>query len=113
MKNVQSIQFHTGSREELLPDFASDFPYISTCAELHKYPNQFVPWHWHKSVEIFYMEEGELDYYTPQKHLTFPKGSGGFVNSNILHMTKLPQKYAKTLQLLLLISSCSLLTNQK
>lgn len=30
MKNIQSISFHTGSKEELLPDFAKDFPYIAS-----------------------------------------------------------------------------------
>ncbi len=37
MKTVQHIEFHTGSKEELLPDFADDFPYIATRAELDKY----------------------------------------------------------------------------
>ena len=37
MKNVQSVEFYTGSREEALPDFADDFPYIASRAELDKY----------------------------------------------------------------------------
>ncbi|MCC8023892.1 MAG: helix-turn-helix domain-containing protein [Clostridium sp.] len=100
MKIINSIEFHTGSREELLPDFFDDFPYIATCAELDKYEEPFVPWHWHKTVELFYMESGTLEYYTPKGKILFPAGSGGIVNSNVLHMTKLRPERTKTLQLL-------------
>lgn len=88
MKNIQSIAFHPGSREELLPDFNRDFPYIASRAEIHKYINRSVPWHWHRAVELFYMESGSLEYNTPGGKLCFPAGSGGLVNSNILHSTK-------------------------
>lgn len=37
MKNIHSIEFYTGSKEELLPDFEKDFPYIASRAELDKY----------------------------------------------------------------------------
>ena len=65
MKVVNSLEFHTGSKEEKLPDFTPDFPYITTRAELDDYREDFVPWHWHKAIELFYMENGELEYYTP------------------------------------------------
>lgn len=100
MKNIQSIEFYAGSKEELLPDFTSDFPYIASRAELDKYMGRFVPWHWHKTVELFYMESGILEYRTPQKSLLFPAGSGGFINSNVLHMTKSHSESTKTIQFL-------------
>ena len=59
-----------------------------TCAELDKYVGKSVPWHWHKAVELFYMESGALEYHTPKGKLVFPAGSGGFVNSNVLHRTR-------------------------
>lgn len=96
MKNIQSIAFHPGSREELLPDFDREFPYIASRAEINKYIGQSVPWHWHKTVEIFYMESGSLEYNTPGGKICFPAGSGGFVNSNILHMTRALQQAEKT-----------------
>ena len=34
MKNIHSIEFYTGSKEELLPGFEKDFPYIASRAEL-------------------------------------------------------------------------------
>ncbi len=67
MKNIHSIAFYTGSKEELLPDFEEDFPYIASRAELDKYIGRFVPWHWYKTVELFYMESGCLEYNTPGK----------------------------------------------
>lgn len=88
MKEIRAIRFHTGSREELLPDFAPDFPYICTRAEIDRYAGGFVPWHWHRAVELFYIQRGTLEYFTPHTRLTFPAGTGGFVNSNVLHMTR-------------------------
>ena len=40
MKNIHSIEFYTGSKEELLPGFEKDFPYIASRAELDKYIGQ-------------------------------------------------------------------------
>lgn len=88
MQQIRQIEFEAGSREERLPGFAPDFPYIATRAELDRYAEQFVPWHWHRAVELFYMESGALEYETPAGRMVFPKGSGGFVNSNVLHMTR-------------------------
>ena len=100
MKNIQSIEFYTGRKEELLPGFASDCPYIAARAELDKYTGRYVPWHWHKTVELFYMESGSLEYDTPGGKLLFPAGSGGMVNSNVLHMTKAVSQTEKNIQLL-------------
>ena len=54
MKCIQGIQLISGSNEELLPDFQTDFPYIATCAELYKYLSPEIPWHWHSTAELFY-----------------------------------------------------------
>lgn len=98
MKTIRGIEFHTGSREEQLPDFFTDFPYIASCVELDHYMGHFVPWHWHKSVELFYMESGTLEYYTPKGKILFPEGSGGMINSNVLHMTRPQSEHIKTVQ---------------
>lgn len=100
MKNIHSIEFYTGSKEELLPGFEKDFPYIASRAELDKYIGHYVPWHWHKAVELFYMESGSIEYDTPGGKLLFPAGSGGIVNSNVLHMTKAISQKEKNIQLL-------------
>ena len=100
MKNIQSILFREDSKEELLPGFTEKFPYIASRAELDKYINKTVPWHWHRMVELFYMESGTLEYNTPRGKAVFPAGSGGMVNSNVLHMTKAISQSEENIQLL-------------
>ena len=100
MKNIRSIQIHEESNEELLPGFSQDFPYIASCAELDRYIEPATPWHWHRTVELFYMESGTLEYTTPNGKWVFPAGSGGFVNSNVLHASKVIPSGKETIQLL-------------
>ena len=89
MKITHSLEFQVGSKEEKLPYDTPDFPYIASQAELDSYREPFVPWHWHNAIELFYMESGELKYYTPHETLVFPAGSAGMVNANVLHKTQL------------------------
>ena len=100
MKNIHNIEFYNGTKEELLPGFEKDFPYIASRAELDKYIECYVPWHWHRTVELFYVESGSIEYDTPKGKMLFPAGSGGMVNSNVLHMTKAISQREKNVQLL-------------
>ena len=100
MKNIQGIQLIMESNEELLPDFFMDFPYISSRVEFEKYMEPTVPWHWHRAVEIFYIKSGRVDYATPNGKWVFPAGTGGFVNSNILHSSRAGVTSDGTVQLL-------------
>lgn len=100
MHTIHSLEFQTGSREELLPGYTPDFPYIASRVELDSFREKGAPWHWHKPVELFFMESGELQYFTPSGTVIFPAGSGGMVNSNVLHMTKVTSSQEKTVQLL-------------
>ena len=100
LKNFCCIEFREGSKEEILPDFMPDFPYISSYMEFDRQKaGRFVPWHWHKEVELFYVESGVVEYYIPKGKAVFPAGSGGLVNSNVLHMTKSKDRAADTVQL--------------
>ena len=100
MKNIHNIEFYNGTKEEVLPGFEKDFPYIASRAELDKYIERYVPWHWHRTVELFYVESGSVEYDTPKGKMLFPAGSGGMVNSNVLHMTKAISQREKNVQLL-------------
>ncbi len=100
MQNLQGIELNDITKEEHLPGFSADFPYIATCAELDKYEASLVPWHWHRSVELFYIESGVLEYETPGEKIVFPAGSGGMVNSNVLHKTKVLTSAQRNIQLL-------------
>lgn len=105
MKNIQKIEFHTGSREELLPNYSDDFPYIASRVALDKYIERSVPWHWHRAIEIFYMESGALECCTPKGKMSFPAGSGCMVNSNVLHTTKALSQTEKNVPLVHLFDS--------
>ena len=95
MQTIQNIQFYQGTREERLPGFAPEFPYIATRCEIGGDTYRFAPWHWHQAVELFVIQSGTLVYDTPARRLVFPPGSGGFVNSNVLHTTR-PQQPGAT-----------------
>lgn len=119
MQIIRNIEFHAGSKEEKLPGFDSAFPYIASRAELDCYRNFFCPWHWHKAVELFYMKSGELRYCTPRSTAVFPAGSGGMINSNVLHMTEVLSRTERNIQLLhifdpiLIAGSCGSTIGQK
>lgn len=100
MNHLQSIDINENTREELLADFSSEFPYTSTYAELDKYTQLQAPWHWHRTVELFYMSSGTLEYTTPRGKWVFPAGSGGFVNFNVLHTSRVVPSNDATIQLL-------------
>ena len=88
MQHINGIQFRYGTNEELLPGFSDDFPYISSFIEFdEKYS---IPWHWHKTVELFYIDSGVLEYFTPRGRYVFSQGECGFVNANVLHRTEVP-----------------------
>lgn len=100
MKTIHAIQIMEHNKEEILPEFSSEFPYIATRAELDKYIDPFTPWHWHKAVELFYIESGSLEYHTPHGKWFFPSGSGGMINSNVLHRSIFQKKKKKNIQFL-------------
>lgn len=100
MKQVCTVTFKLGTKEELLPDFDPSFPLITTCYRLAE--GSGAPWHWHKAAEIFYMESGSLEYTTPSGSHLFPADSGGFVNTNVLHRSFCPQPLSQGRQLLYL-----------
>lgn len=89
MKTINRLIFKGESTEEYLPGYSEEFPLISSYVEMDKYRDRYVPWHWHDTLELFYVESGVLEYYTPQGRCVFSAGSGGLTNSNVLHMSKL------------------------
>ena len=89
MKQIRNIELKENTNEELLPGYTPKFPYIASCVELSKYAKPYVPWHWHKPVELFYIKSGCLEYTTPNGHYIFEKGAGGLINSNVLHASRI------------------------
>lgn len=100
MNIIQNIAFYEGSRKEMMPNFSSDFPYTSSIVEMDHFLGDFVPWHWHKEIELFYIVSGSMEYDTPGGKHIFPAGSGGMTNTNVLHMTKSYENTKNTVQIL-------------
>ena len=102
MRNMDHIELHRGGREEAFPETAEDWPYIAERAEFARYPGNSVPWHWHSEVELFYMEQGAIDYRTraAHEHMRFEEGSAGFINGGILHSTLQSPNSAPAIQML-------------
>lgn len=88
MKKIHHIEFKNDQKEELLPGYSPDFPYIASLVDTDQSAGGLIPWHWHREVELFYIVHGVLEYFTPKGSVQFPAGSGGLVNSNVLHMTR-------------------------
>lgn len=98
MLKVSTVDLYPGSQEERLPGFTPQFPHLCSCSPLDSFPRRSAPWHWHKSVELFYVKSGALIYQTPGGQRLFRAGSGGMVNSNVLHQTKSVSSGEATLQ---------------
>ena len=95
---VSSVDLYPGSQEERLPGFTPQFPHLVSCSMLDRYPQRMAPWHWHRSVELFYVKSGALVYYTPGGQRLFRAGSGGLINSNVLHQTRAVGTDAESIQ---------------
>ncbi|MEG0077065.1 AraC family transcriptional regulator [Anaerorhabdus sp.] len=87
MKKVHDINISEQDKQEIITSMPHDFPYISSYSEIDKYPGRTAPWHWHDSLEIFYVKSGCIEYNTPKGKTIFTKGQAGIVNSNVLHKT--------------------------
>lgn len=74
MKRIQGVQLMEGSNEEMLPGFTPEFPYIASCVDLYPNITAPIPWHWHRAVELFYMNRGTQEYTTPHGTWVFPEG---------------------------------------
>lgn len=88
MRKIHRIEFKNDQKEELLPGYSPDFPYIASLVDTDHMDSPLTPWHWHREVELFYIVHGTLEYFTPRGSVLIHEGCGGLINSNVLHMTR-------------------------
>lgn len=100
MRKTLRIELNEDTREEQLPEFTPEFPYLASCCLFDEYLGPVGPWHWHRAMELFFIESGTLEYTTPKGKWVFPAGSGGLVNSNVLHASRLLTTQCSNIQLL-------------
>lgn len=89
MLEVTTVEMNPDSREEYLPGYTPQFPHIASHVVAARYESSTTPWHWHESVELFYVRHGAILYRTPHEERVIRAGQGGMVNSNVLHSTRL------------------------
>ena len=92
MEYSTSMNINPETRHESLNQIPSDFLYSADLCDLHLFPGNTFPWHWHQELEVFYMREGKLKYHLPNSVVAFEKGQGGFLNTNVLHKTTCQQE---------------------
>lgn len=85
MKRDPISYINNQTRQETLVEISPDFPYCAFLSPLHTYPNHTFPWHWHRELELFYVQSGQMEYHLPQGIYAFQEGQGGFLNANVLH----------------------------
>lgn len=70
----------------MLPELDESFPCLTDRYGL--YAGEMAPWHWHKGVELFYVESGCVEYIAPSERAVFTGGMGGMINANAPHMAE-------------------------
>ena len=64
MLHVTGIDLNPDSREEHLPGYTPNFPHIASLVQGTRYFGGKASWHWHESVELFYVRKGAILYRT-------------------------------------------------
>ncbi len=82
------IRIDQNTLHETVEYNSPQLPYKTDLCSLHGYPGSTFPWHWHADVELFYMREGAIEYHVPGGVHLFREGEAGFLNANVLHMTR-------------------------
>ncbi|WP_411335228.1 helix-turn-helix domain-containing protein [Ruminococcus gauvreauii] len=70
---------------ELQPHGTYDFPCAGYTSLHTDKPEDAIPWHWHKEIEIIYVRDGTIKLQIPAKSFLLKKGDCIAINSNILH----------------------------
>ena len=72
-------------KREIIPSEMESFPCICRWTDLDWYEDKTIPWHWHTELEINCIEQGALQFQTPEQTLIAHRGEVVFVNSGVLH----------------------------
>lgn len=80
------IELKHNTKEEILVGFTYDFPY--SVAKIYLSGVRESIWHWHKAIELVYVESGMVEYCTPSETVILKSGSAVMVNSGVLHAVK-------------------------
>lgn len=77
-----------GDGHEDVRTVSPDFPAEGYDELLSQDPGCDVPWHWHEELEAIVVSEGALRLLAPGRAFVLGKGSGAFINRDVLHACK-------------------------
>ncbi|MBQ7015522.1 MAG: AraC family transcriptional regulator [Firmicutes bacterium] len=80
------IELKHNTKEEILLGFTYDFPY--SVSKINLTGARASTWHWHKAIELVYVESGTLEYSTPSETVILNPGSAVMVSNGVLHTVK-------------------------
>lgn len=72
----------TDTSKENVFELQENYPCCSRDMVITAGNSRVVPWHWHEELEILYVREGEIDYWTAGNCIRLRKSDGIFINSN-------------------------------
>ncbi len=71
--------------EEILPEAFLERHHICAYTDFNRYPNGYMPWHWHDAFEIDYIQQGSVEFRTTEERIPLEQGDLVFINSGVLH----------------------------
>lgn len=80
-----SVSYTDVAKRETKSHGSIFFP--AACYNAH-FPSDFIPWHWHKELELIYIHKGHIILSADSKDYLLSEGMGAFVNSDTLHTTR-------------------------
>ena len=101
------IELKHNTKEEVLTGFTYDFPY--SAGKIYLSGTRESIWHWHKAIELVYVEYGMVEYSTLSETVVLKPGSAVMVNNGVLHTIK-PVKDAGKAAILIHIFDTTLIT---
>ena len=75
----------TDTSKENVFELQENYPCCSRDMVITAGNSRVVPWHWHEELEILYVREGEIDYWTAGNCIRLRKSDGIFINTNVMH----------------------------
>lgn len=78
-------------KKELPPKGLELFPITANNGDIHQYPADYIPVHWHTELELFVLTEGVVDIGIGEHSLRLTAGEGCFINTGVLHSFHAPE----------------------
>ena len=70
---------------EILPGNFEESLLVCMKATLDRYSRKRIPWHWHDSFEVDYVQQGEIELRTADHVWTIRQGDLFFINQSVMH----------------------------